>query len=74
MHTMQLPLLQQIAAIRQNPPKGDTREADPGGIIMKRMMTTRTLGGTTATTKTVTLITMMNDDDNDKSRIQQQLK
>ena len=71
---MQLPLLQQIAAIWKNPPKGDSREADPRGIIMKRMMTTRTLGGTTATTKTVTLITMMNDDDNDESRIQQQLK
>ena len=66
---MQLPLLQQIAAIRQNPPKGDSREADPGGIIMKRMIMTRTLRGTTATTKTV-----MNDDDNDESRIQQQIK
>lgn len=60
-HTMQLPLLQQIAGRRQNPPKGDTREADPGGIVMNRMMMMRTLalGGTTATTENTTLITMM---------------
>ena len=57
-----MPLLQQIAERRQNPPKGDTREADPGEIIMNRMMMMRTLalGGTTATSiENTTLITML---------------